>query len=72
MESVKYKHPTSSPLFPAKLISMSNGVASILLDTNILLSKTLRDWIFIPNLILGKRYFDVYVTQNILDEWGYH
>lgn len=51
---------------------MSNGVASILLDTNILLSKTLRDWIFIPNLILGKRYFDVYVTQNILDEWGYH
>ena len=51
---------------------MSNGVTSILLDTNILLSKTLRDWILLPNLILGKEYSKIYTTQNILDEWGYH
>lgn len=51
---------------------MSNGVTSILLDTNILLSKTLRDWILLPNLILGKEYSKIYTTQNILNEWGYH
>jgi len=51
---------------------MSNGATSILLDTNILLSKTLRDWILLPNQILNKKYFDIHTTQNILDEWGYH
>lgn len=51
---------------------MSNGASSILLDTNILLSKTLRDWILLPNQILNKKYFDIHTTQNILDEWGYH
>lgn len=49
---------------------MSNGATSILLDTNILLSKTLRDWILLPNQILNKKYFDIHTTQNILDEWG--
>ena len=51
---------------------MSSGATSILLDTNILLSKTLRDWILLPNQILNKKYFDIHTTQNILDEWGYH
>ena len=52
---------------------MSNGAtSSILLDTNILLSKALRDWILLPNQITNKKYFHIYTTQNILDEWGYH
>lgn len=58
------------PRYFARLNSMSNGATSILLDTNILLSKTLRDWILLPNQILNKKYFDIHTTQNILDEWG--
>lgn len=51
---------------------MSDGVTSILLDTNILLSKTLKDWIFLHSHITGKKRSEIYTTQNILDEWGYH
>lgn len=45
---------------------------SILLDTNILMSKTLRDWIFLLSHESEYEFFQPYVSSGILDEFGYH
>ena len=44
---------------------------SVLLDTNILWSKTLRDWIFLLAFESDYRFFQPYVSSGILDEFGY-
>lgn len=45
---------------------------SVLLDTNILMSKTLRDWILILAQESEYEFFQPYVSSGILDEFGYH
>ena len=44
---------------------------SVLLDTNILMSKTLRDWILILAQESNFEFFQPYVSSGILDEFGY-
>lgn len=44
---------------------------SVLLDTNILMSKTLRDWILILAQESNFKFFQPYVSSGILDEFGY-
>ena len=44
---------------------------SVLLDTNILMSRTLRDWILILALESKYEFFQPYVSSGILDEFGY-
>lgn len=51
---------------------MSSEIYQVVLDTNVLLSKTLRDWIFLTCLETRNQFYQVYVSQGILDEFGYH
>lgn len=51
---------------------MSSDIYRIVLDTNVLLSKTLRDWILLTSLETGSLLYQVYLSQGILDEFGYH
>lgn len=51
---------------------MVTRVYSVLLDTNILMSKTLRDWIFLLAQESDYRLFTPYVSTGIMDEYGYH
>lgn len=44
---------------------------SVLLDTNILMSRTLRDWILILAQKSEWEFFQPYVSSGILDEFGY-
>ena len=43
----------------------------VLLDANILMSKTLRDWI-LKSAFYSQGRFQVLISQGILDEWGNH
>lgn len=45
---------------------------SVLLDTNILMSKTLRDWILLLALESKYEFFTPHVSSGIMDEFGYH
>ncbi|MGV3149394.1 PIN domain-containing protein [Rothia sp. 11273D007AR] len=51
---------------------MSSDIYRIVLDTNVLMSKTLRDWIFLTCLETNNLFYQVYLSQGILDEFGYH
>lgn len=51
---------------------MSSEIYRVVLDTNVLLSKTLRDWIFLTCLETRNQFYQVYVSQGVLDEFGYH
>lgn len=44
---------------------------SVLLDTNILMSKTLRDWILKLALESNYEFFTPHVSSGIMDEFGY-
>ena len=44
---------------------------SVLLDTNILMSKTLRDWILMLAKESKYQLFTPYISWGILDEFGY-
>lgn len=45
---------------------------SVLLDTNILMSKTLRDWILLLAVKSEYEFFTPHVSSGIMDEFGYH
>lgn len=51
---------------------MSSDIYRIVLDTNVLMSKTLRDWIFLTCIETNNLFYQVYLSQGILDEFGYH
>ena len=51
---------------------MVTRVYSVLLDTNILMSKTLRDWVLLLAQESNYRFFTPYVSTGIMDEFGYH
>ena len=51
---------------------MVTRVYSVLLDTNILMSKTLRDWVLLLAQESNYRFFTPYVSTAIMDEFGYH
>ncbi len=44
----------------------------VLLDTHILMSKTLRDWILLLTVKSEYEFFTPHVSSGILDEFGYH
>ena len=44
----------------------------VLLDTNILMSKTLRDWILLLAVKSEYEFFTPHVSSGIMDEFGYH
>ena len=52
--------------------STLSDAESVLLDTNILMSKTLRDWILLLTKESDYRFFAPYVSTRIMDEFGYH
>lgn len=52
--------------------STLSDAESVLLDTNILMSKTLRDWILLLTKESDYRFFAPYVSTGIMDEFGYH
>ena len=45
---------------------------SVLLDTNILMSKTLRDWILLLAVKSEYEFFTPHVSSGVMDEFGYH
>lgn len=51
---------------------MVTRVYSVLLDTNILMSKTLRDWVLLLAQESNYKFFTPYVSTGIMDEFGYH
>ena len=51
---------------------MSNDVYRVLVDANLLPSTTLRDWVLILCLKSGNQFYQVFTSQSILDEFGYH
>lgn len=51
---------------------MSDDIDKVVIDANILLSKTLRDWILRPCYGTGNAFYQVYLPQGVLDEFSYH
>ncbi|MDY6052150.1 MAG: PIN domain-containing protein [Rothia sp. (in: high G+C Gram-positive bacteria)] len=51
---------------------MSNDVYKVVVDANLLLSTTLRDWVLMPCYESGSQFYQVVTSQSILDEFGYH
>lgn len=51
---------------------MSDDIYKVVIDANILLSKTLRDWILRPCYGTGNAFYQVYLPQGVLDEFSYH
>ncbi len=52
--------------------STLSDAESVLLDTNILIAKTLRDWVFLLAKESDYRFFAPHVSTGIMDEFGYH
>lgn len=51
---------------------MATGIYSVLLDSNIHLSRTLRDWIYLLSFMSGESIYEVFHTRDIQAEVDYH
>lgn len=58
--------------YKAYIVLMSHDVYKVFLDTNVLFSKTLRDWTFLISYETQNKFFQTFTSQGVLDEWSYH